>query len=378
MLIVHPWIVHERGGERTFFEMARAFPRADLAVLFDRSRSLPGDIGPRIVRRSFVDGPLFDRVPYRALGPLLPLAAGRLDARGYDLILSSSSGWSHGVHAPGARHLCYMYSPARYLWSAEAPPGAGPAVAIAQLLRPALRRWDREAAARVESFAAISQLVRRRIWAHYGRHAKVIFPPVAVARMRAAADADRAFVLSVGELVPYKRFDLAIEVARRAGLPLVIVGDGPERRRLETLAAGADVRFTGRVTDATLVDLMARARVFLYPALEDFGIVTVEALASGTPVVGQRRGGTGSIVQKGMGELVEDTDPGLFAAALRRAWSSTYDRALLRERAATFGPERFARELRAWVDACLSSAEGAARTNRGRVRHGGDRLARYA
>ena len=356
VLIVHPWVVQQRGGERTFYEIARAFPSADLALLFYRSTPLPADIASRIVRTSFLQARVFSRVPYRALAPLLPFAAEMLDARGYDTVLSSSSGWSHGVHAPNARHLCYMYTPPRYLWSRQRAPIEIPRMGrvFYRPLRSMLLRWDLRAAGRVDAFAAISNLVRRRIWAHYGKYATVICPPVRVDRMRLDTTSERSYALIVGELVPYKRFDIAIESAKRANVPLVVVGDGPERVRLEALSNGARVTFTGRISEARLVDLMAMARVFVYPALEDFGIVTVEALASGTPVVGLRRGGTGMIVREGMGELVESAEPEEFTRALQRAWVTSYDRVQMRRWAERFAPERFAAQLRSWVDACLA------------------------
>ena len=351
MLIVHPWIVESRGGERTFYEIARAFPRADLALLFLRSARAPADIVQRVAQLSFLSSPVFDRIPYRLLAPLLPWAAESIKTEKYDVILSSSSGWSHGVRTNGHPHLCYMYTPPRYLWLSDRLPARFPTAAGAglKLLRPFLRRWDRAAARRVSRFAAISRAIRDRINNIYARDAEIIYPPVDVARMHVGPDDGRDFALTVAELVPYKRVDAAVVAARNARVPLVIVGDGPERPRLARLADGADVRLVGRISEERLVDLMSRARLFLFPAVEDFGIATVEALASGTPVVGVDAGGTAEIVPPGMGELVSGPDGEMLAEAVAKVWHRSFDRAALRRHAESFGLERFRTQVQAWV-----------------------------
>jgi glycosyltransferase involved in cell wall biosynthesis len=338
-----------RGGERTFAEMARTFPRADLALLFRRGSEIPADLENRKWKMTFLNLPWFGGVSYRLLAPLMPMAVATIRTGEYDAVLSSSSGWTHGVRHQ--LHLSYMYSPPRYLWLSERVPFASQlSVAAAwQTVRPVLRRWDWSAAQRVTSFAAISATVRDRIKRIYGKDAIVIYPPVDVARMRSLPSRDRQFALTVAELVPYKRLDAAILAAKAARVRLIIVGEGPERARLAKLAEGSDVVFAGRVTESRVVELMARARVFLFPATEDFGIATVEALASGTPVVGVNKGGTGEIVQAGMGELVDEPDVDALASAILAVWNRDYDRPQLQRYAAGFAPARFRTELERWV-----------------------------
>jgi glycosyltransferase involved in cell wall biosynthesis len=331
--------------------MARALPDADLGVLFHRNITLPPDIAPRIRRVSFLNGAAFQHVPYRALLPLLPRAAESLDASGYDRVVSSSSGWAHGVHAPGRYHYCYMHTPPRYLWSDSEMPSTGrwAGQALIRVGGAKLRNWDQSAASRVTTFAANSRHISERVEAVYGRPAEVIHPPVDVQRIPFRPHSDRDFVLTVAEMVPYKRIDLAIEAAGRAKLPLVVVGDGPEKPRLMQLASGKNVLFAGRVSETKLASLFGQARIFLYPALEDFGIVTVEALAAGTPVVGLNAGGTREIVRDGMGALVHSQDPDAFAAALSGAWSRDFDRYGMRAHAESYRPERFRQQVLTWL-----------------------------
>jgi glycosyltransferase involved in cell wall biosynthesis len=176
--------------------------------------------------------------------------------------------------------------------------------------------------------------------------------------MRSRPSRDREFALTVAELVPYKRLDAAILAAKAARVRLIVVGGGPERARLAKLAEGSDVVFAGRVSDNTVVELMARARVFVFPGKEDFGIATVEALASGTPVVGVNKGGTGEIVHEGMGELVDEPNVDALASAILAVWHRDYDRPRLQRYAARFAPARFRAELERWVTQQVTARQG--------------------
>jgi glycosyltransferase involved in cell wall biosynthesis len=231
---------------------------------------------------------------YRSLLPLMPLALENFDLRGYDLIVSSESGPAKGVLAPAtARHVCYCHTPMRYLW--DLYPAYRNDYTSSRLKRALmtptanyLRLWDFASAARVDHFIANSRNVKARIWRTYRREAEVIYPPVDVAAFYWKPAAD--YFLIVSELVPYKRIDTAIRAFGRTGQRLLIVGSGPEYRRLKSLAS-RNVEFTGRVSDDQLRGLYASCRAFLLPGEEDFGITPVEALASGKPVIALGRGG---------------------------------------------------------------------------------------
>lgn len=346
--IVHYWLHHVRGGEKVFFELARAFPEADLYFLHGDPTRLPVDVSTRFRGQTFLGRQLVRRIPYRAMLPLLPAAARSLDLSSYQTVISSSAGWAHGVRtSAGANHVCYMHSPPRYIWGEQTPVGGRLVEATLSPLLRVLRNWDISAASRVSTFVANSQTTESRITKSYGRSSEVVYPPVDVEPLLHLRQVRQDYVVAAGELVPYKRFDLAIDACHRACLPLRIVGEGPERKRLEERAAGlgADVTFEGRVSDEEFRGWLASARVFIHAGIEDFGITTVEALAGATPVVGANEGGTAEIVAPGTGVLATDNTAEAFAQALMVSWETRFDENALRARAFSFRPERFRDEI---------------------------------
>jgi glycosyltransferase involved in cell wall biosynthesis len=281
-----------RGGERCLEVLCELFPDAPLFTLLH----VPGSVTPQIERRRIVTS-FVQRLPraaarYRYYLPAFPLAIRRFDLSGYDLVVSMSHCVAKGVAvAPGALHLCYCFSPMRYVWDLASDyfgPGHGPA---ARVLGPpvaaALRRWDRRTA-EVHRFVAISRHIADRIRRAYDRESDVIYPPVDVQRFE-SADADD-YYLVVSALVPYKRIDLAIGAANRLGRRLVVVGTGPEDARLRALA-GPTVSFFGWRPDVEIARLYARCRALIFPAVEDFGITPLEAAAAGRPTIALARGG---------------------------------------------------------------------------------------
>ncbi len=292
--LVHDWLTGMRGGERCLEVFCELFPNADLFTLLH----VPGSVSPAIENRRITTS-FIQRLPgaeerYRYLLPLFPWAIGRFDLRGYDLILSSSHCVAKGVRVPpGALHLCYCLTPMRYVWDLYDDYFGARAGVVPRLLMPpvasALRRWDRAAASRVHHFIAISRFVAERIERCYGRHAEVIYPPVDVQRFRLSEDPGE-FYLVVSALTPYKRVDLAVEAANRLGVRLLVVGTGPEEARLRALA-GPTVEFLGWRPDAEVAELYARCRALVFPPVEDFGIVPLEAMASGKPVIAFGQGG---------------------------------------------------------------------------------------
>ncbi|OLD76947.1 MAG: glycosyl transferase family 1 [Candidatus Rokubacteria bacterium 13_1_20CM_4_70_14] len=282
-----------RGGERCLEVVCELFPDAPLFTLLH----VPGTVSPVIERRRVVTS-FVQRLPaaaahYRRYLPLFPAAVRRFDLSRYDLVLSLSHCVAKGVRTPpGALHLCYCFTPMRYVWDlAQDYLGARAGLATRLLAPPvaaALRRWDRRTQS-VHGVVAISRHIAERIRRVWGREADVIHPPVDVDRFRIADRVDD-YYLVVSALVPYKRIDLAIGAARRLGRRLVIVGAGPEDRRLRALA-GPGIEFLGWRDDREVADLYARCRAVLFPAVEDFGIVPLEAAAAGRPTIALGRGG---------------------------------------------------------------------------------------
>jgi len=316
--IVHYWLLNRRGGEKVLEALCRLLPEADIFTLFvDRATLSPEIARHRITVSSL--NPL--RRWYRELLPLMPTALESFDLRGYDLVVSSESGPAKGVLTPStARHVCYCHTPMRYLW--DLYPAYREEWTRSRIKRAAmaplsnyLRLWDFSSAARVDQFVANSRNVQTRIWKTYRREADVVCPPVDVDTFYGRPPED--YFLIVSELVAYKRIDYAVRSFARTGRRLRIAGDGPEYRRLARMAA-PNVEFCGRVSDAELRELYARCRAFLLPGEEDFGITTVEALASGKPVVALGRGGALETVPPFGGVFYSEPDEAHLQEALAR------------------------------------------------------------
>jgi glycosyltransferase involved in cell wall biosynthesis len=307
----HNWFMARRGGERTFSEIARLFPRAGVSTLFLDRRTLP----PELAGRRFDVSPLGSLAPsimsHRHLLPLYPWAVGCLRVpEGTRLLVTSDASLLKGIRKPpGCVHVCYCHSPPRYLWDMsedylQRTTGiGGPGKWLFRRLIPRLQAFDRASAAGVDHFIANSEFVAERIRRIYGREAVVLPPPVEVGRFTPIAQLGR-YYLTVSELVSYKRVDLAVEACSRSGHKLIVVGDGPERARLQAMA-GPSVEFRGRVADAMVAELLAGCRALLHPQLEDFGISAVEAQAAGRPVIAYRGGGA-------LETVIEDVTGGFF------------------------------------------------------------------
>ena len=340
--LVHDWLTGMRGGEKCLEVLCRAFPDATLYTLIHRR----GATSPAIEAMDIRPSPL-QRIPgvarhYRHLLPAMPLAARAWKPRGVDLVVSLSHCVAKAVRPPaGVPHVCYCFTPMRYAWQGRdaylqswADRPVRRAVAGAMLDR--LRAWDRATAARVDHFVAISETVAARVAACYGRPSRVIRPPVDAefyAPAPGPADREDAY-LCVSALVPYKRIDQAIAACTASGRRLVVIGEGPERARLQRLA-GPTVRFLGWQPDEVIRAHYRRCRALLFPGEEDFGIVPIEALACGTPVIALGRGGVAETVDDRVGRTYPDpTAEGLRAAL--DAWEAAgtpHDPGLARRRA---------------------------------------------
>ncbi|HEY3186047.1 MAG TPA: glycosyltransferase [Solirubrobacteraceae bacterium] len=282
-----------RGGERCLEVLCELFPEAPLFTLLH----VPGSVSDVIERRrivtSFIQTLPRAATAYRSYLPLFPIAARRLDLREYDVVVSLSHCVAKAVRVRSdALHICYCFTPMRYVWDLYGDyfgRGASlPVRAVMPALAAALRAWDRRTAS-VHRFVANSAFVAERILRCYGRRADVVHSPVDVARFRISPEVDD-YYLVVSALTPYKRVDLAVQAATRLGRRLLVVGTGPEETRLRRLA-GPTVEWLGWRSDAVVAGLFARCRALLFPGVEDYGIVPLEAAAAGRPTIALGRGG---------------------------------------------------------------------------------------
>jgi glycosyltransferase involved in cell wall biosynthesis len=355
--LVHDFLLDLRGAERVFLALCETFPDADLFTAVYDPVGTEGRFEHRNVHTSFLQRLRPNARSFRRLLPLYPYAMEALDLSGYDLVLSSSSAWAHGVlPSEDAVHVCYCHNPFRYAWNArEATLRAhGPVVRAglgAVLQR--WRQWDWIAAQRVDRYVANSETTRRRIARYFTREAEVVYPPVEIDRFAPAAVGDHYVVLS--ELMPHKRIELAVQAFTTLNRPLVVIGDGPDARRLQRLA-GPTVRFTGRVSDGEVARLLSTSRAMIVTATEEFGIAAVEAQAAGRPVVALDEGGVTESVQEGRtGVFYEQPTPEALAEAVAAFDPLSVDPADCVANAQRFSRAAFEADIRANVEAALAA-----------------------
>jgi glycosyltransferase involved in cell wall biosynthesis len=294
--LVHDYLNQRGGAERVVLEMAAMWPQAPIYTSLYRA----GSTFPEFARSDIRTSPL-DRLPvdrgFRNLFPLYPAAFRSFGTLSHDVVISSSSGWAHGVRTAAASfHAVYCYTPARWLYGGDHL-GASRRRQALQPVVGVVRRWDRTAARRADLYIAISNGVRDRIKAQYGLDAPVVYPPVDVDRFRPSPRGERLLVVS--RLLPYKRVDLVVDAATRAGIGLDVVGTGPALEDLRS-RAGPTVAFHGRLGDPEVTELMHGCRAFCLPGHEDFGITPVEANAAGKPVVALAAGGALETLEDGV------------------------------------------------------------------------------
>jgi glycosyltransferase involved in cell wall biosynthesis len=363
--LVHDWLTGMRGGERVLEGLCLLFPQADLFTLVHQRGSVSATIESRRIRTSFVQRLPRATTHYRRYLPLFPAAVEQFNLDAYDLVVSSSHCAAKSVVVPGrAWHICYCHSPMRYAWD-QFDEYFGPArvgrTASRWVYRPLLARlarWDAATASRVHRFVANSAYVAGRIRRYYDRESVVVYPPVDTDFFRPSASAPGDHMLVVSALVPYKRVDRAIDACARAGVPLRIVGDGPDRAKLER-RAGPQVSFLGRLSDEAVRDEYQAARATILAGEEDFGMVPVEAQACGRPVIALGRGGALETVQDGdTGLLFDEPTPESLAGAIGRLNGHGFSPDRLRAHAETFSRQRHLDHLKAVVDATVARAPG--------------------
>ncbi len=353
--LVHEHLAQDGGAERVLRYLAELYPDAPIFTLvWDRERANPFFL-KRDVRTSFIQ-----RLPgglrfHRWYLSLMPTAVEQYDLSGFDVVLSSASGFAKGVITrPETLHVCYCHSPTRYLWSdthqyVSDLPNPKLIKQILQLTLTRLRQWDRLAADRVDEFIANSQTVARRITKYYRRPSTIIHPPVEVSQF-AVSSAPGTYYLTGGRLVAYKRFDLVIRAFNKLGLPLKVFGDGPVEGALKGMAKDT-IEFVGRVSDKERGNLFSNCLAFINMQEEDFGITVLEAQAAGRPVIALAAGGAlESIIPNRTGLFVADQDWESLADTVIRFKPEQFDPRAIRAHAQMFDIPIFQERIRTFID----------------------------
>jgi glycosyltransferase involved in cell wall biosynthesis len=347
--LAHDYLNQRGGAERVLATLHEAYPEAPIFTSFVDPERLWPSLRSADIRPTWMQRLPGIRRHFKRYLPLYPLAFRAMDLRGYDVVISSSSGFAHAVRGSrDAFHVCYCHTPPRFLWEYERYVERESLGATAHLLLPGvirvLRQLDRLAARRPDRYVANSRVVKDRIGRCYGRVARVIPPPVDVERFRVREGSD-GFLLVVSRLNSYKRIELAIQACTRLRLPLLVVGEGPYRPVLERLA-GPSVQFLGYRRDAELTGLYERCDALIFPGEEDFGISVVEANAAGRPVVAYRAGGALDTVEPGLsGVFFDEPRPDSLAEAILAVRKGKWDRAAIRRHAERYSPDRFTGRL---------------------------------
>lgn len=355
--LVHDYLLVMRGAERAFAAIASCWPKAPIyTLLFDLAKT--AEFRNRQVTTSYLQRLRVGQRGFRRLLPFFPRAVEHLPVQEHDVVVSSSSAFAHGVRPrEGAVHICYCYTPFRYVYYERSQALAEIPLPLRPVMNQVLERigrWDVTASTRVDHYIAISELSRQRIADCYGREASVLHPPVEIDRFQPSEPED--YFLVVAELVRHKRVELALEAARLAGRKVKVVGAGPDLGRL-TARYGETAEFLGRVPDHRLNDLYSRARALVVPNVEEFGMTIVEAQAAGRPVVAADGGGARETVLPGRtGVLVPTGDTDALAEALRETDFDRFDVDALTSNAVRFSPEAFSRRLVEEVDRVTGAA----------------------
>ncbi|MGG1876584.1 glycosyltransferase [Paenibacillus cisolokensis] len=360
--IVHDYLNQMGGAERVVAVLHKMFPEAPIyTTIIDRDKLMP-ELQDAVIHTTWMQ-----RIPgilhrFKLFFWLYPFAVGSMRLKGYDLILSSSSAYAKGVRKErGALHVCYCHSPMRFAWNFESymegvqVPGA--LKRVAKWLTLPLQAWDRRNSRQVDRLIANSTAVKERIRQWYGMNAPIIFPPVEIRRFGISDEAPEDYFLVVSRLVSYKRIDLAVEACTKLGHKLIVIGDGPDRARLEQ-RAGEGVVFLGRRSDEEVVGYMQRCKALIFPGIEDFGITPLEVNACGRPIVAYREGGALDTVLAGQtGLFFEAQTVDSLADVLSRLDEYEWNPSRIRQHAEKFGEEVFMEQLYSSIDRLLQSKE---------------------
>lgn len=359
--LVHDWLTDLAGQERVLLEILKIFPQADIYTsVYDRKEMVA--YNKFDVKTTYLQGYPLLKKKRELLVPLLPRAFESLDLSKYDLVISQTTFAAKGVITkPETIHICYCHTPTRYLWEQEIDPrsNSGMFSGIRKKVAHKLRIWDKVAADRPDFYLANSNYVQRRIKKYYGRDSKVMYPPVNVNKFTPAKKSSdiKDYYLFVSRLITYKKCDLVIEAFNKLKLPLKIIGRGPEKEKLIKMA-NSNIEFLGYLSDEEMRKYYREARAFVFAAEEDFGIVPVEAMAAGRPVIAYGKGGVAETVVDGKtGKLFAEQTAESLVDAVKKFNPKDYDGGEIRKQAEKFSDERFQKEFREAVEEIIQKSK---------------------
>ncbi|MBI2674769.1 MAG: glycosyltransferase [Candidatus Yanofskybacteria bacterium] len=342
---VHEYLNQFGGAERMLLALCAIFPDAPIYTLFYDANATGGVFEGRDVRTSFLQNLPFVKKHHRGFPLLMPLAVEQFDFSDFDAVISISASFAKGVITkPHTKHICICLTPPRFLWddSQKFVEEFGYPKLIRNILPPFisyLRVWDKEASCRVDEFWAISDFIRQRIKKYYGRESELVYPPIDISKFPKPTTYNlqpTTYFLMAGRLVAYKRFDLGVKAFNKLGFPLKIVGIGPEFKKLKRIA-NDNIEFLGLVSDDRLADLYSKTQALIFPQEEDFGIVPLEAMASGRPVIAFRSGGAvETTVENKTGAFFDEQTVDSLAYAVKNFDSSKFDSENCRKQAERF------------------------------------------
>lgn len=365
--IVHEWFTSYAGSEKVLEQIVHLFPESDIYCQVDLLGDKKSFILNKKVTTSFIQRLPFGKTRYRSYLPIMPIAVSRFDLSGYDLVISNSHCVAKGAKTdPTKLHICYCYTPMRYAWDLkdqylkESGLDKGIKAVFVKWILERLRKWDLSTSKKVSHFITLSHYIKDRIQNAYGRESTVIYPPVDVDKFQVYENKEDYF-LTVSRMVPYKKIDLIVEAFTQIGLPLVVIGDGPDFEKIKK-SSGDNVKLLGYQEDDVIVDYMQKARAFIFAADEDFGIVPVEAQACGTPVIAYGKGGARETVidykiqpdtgHKPTGVFFNEQTTDALVEAVNEfvRIENIFDPYSIRENVERFSIERFRKEFKDFVD----------------------------
>lgn len=350
--IVHDWLTIYGGAESIIRILHDLFPDAPIYTTVYNRKNMPEDFEKMDIRSSFIQKLPFAKKKYTSYLPFMPYAFEQFDLSEYDLVISSNTSCSKGVlTGPDTLHICYCNTPMRYGWDFyhEYKQKKNPVskFLVAWMMK-GIRQWDRLSADRVDVFIANSNNVARRIKKHYRRNSAVIYPPVRT-HLFQKSDVQEDFYLVVSRLVPYKRIDLVVQAFNELKLPLKVIGNGSEYKKIAALA-GPTVELLGRLEDDAVLDYMGRCKAFLFPGEEDFGITPIEAQACGKPVIAYGKGGAlETVLENQTGVFFYEQSVASVAGAVKTFEKIEFNADVIRKHSEKFSEERFVNELESFI-----------------------------